>query len=73
MRKYKVHAAITISVHTEVEAEEAEEAELLAAEQPMQVFCSRCAEGEPSKEWVARELDGEPLEYEVELMEDADA
>lgn len=71
MKKYTVSGVVTISVHTDVEARSPSEAKRIACGRGMVALCARCAEGEPSEEWVTSgELDGEPDRLEVEEPEE---
>lgn len=69
MPKYRVSAAVTISVWTEVEAESEEQAKATAEDRPMQRLCHQCADGRGSRSmWrTSGDLDGSPHELTVEL------
>jgi hypothetical protein len=68
--KYRVNALVTISIHTDVEAESEQEAYDLAYDRPMQSFCHHCAGGDPEEVWsTSGELDGEPINLAAELSE----
>lgn len=61
MKIYRIVAEVTISVHTDVEAETAEAATEQASERRVIRLCHQCAAGDPSSHWVTSgELDGEP-------------
>lgn len=63
MAKFTVVATITISVHTDVEAETLKEAFEEAKKRGMISLCHQCARGEDDREWVTSgELDGLPDE-----------
>jgi len=68
MNKYMVTGLITISVHTIVEAEDAEQAkEVALGREPGSVHpSSACAQYD---EWVAEDLDGEVKEDSLEVSE----
>lgn len=60
MPKFSVSGEVTISVHTDVEAETEEEAKKIAADRGTQSFCYQCARGEPEQEWTTTgDIDGE--------------
>jgi hypothetical protein len=71
MKKFMVVGQSTISVHTEVEAENEEKAIEEAMERGMMTLCYQCSRGDPDKEWVTSgELDGipEPLDLENDFI-----
>ena len=60
MKKYIVTGLVTISVHTEVFAETAEDAIEMAQERPLQSICHYCSGQKPVDQWITSgELDGE--------------
>lgn len=68
MPKYMVTSAITISMHTEVEADSAEEAKEIASQRGIMSMCHSCARSDgDDEEWrTSGELDGEPVELFAE-------
>lgn len=65
--KWLVSGVITISVHTEVEAETQSAAEEIALAQPVMSLCHQCATGTPKDEWVTSgELDGDIEVIEID-------
>ncbi len=64
MPKYIITTPITISLHTIVEADSAEEAKDIAFARSVQSLCHQCAgsrNDEDEEEWrTSGELDGEP-------------
>lgn len=72
--KYRVRALVTISVWTDVEANNEEEANELAEERPLQGLCHQCGSArfkEGEREWrTSGELDGTPKELIVDVAED---
>lgn len=63
MKKFKLTATVTISIYTEVEAENLEEAILISEDRSIESydygFKSKCEEV-----WIAEEYDGSPLKIE---------
>lgn len=76
MPKYLVMAEMTISVHTEVEADTLEEAIEIAQGRPVMGLCHQCAASAGSshadlEEWRTNgELDGEPARIQAEPLDD---
>ena len=67
LRKFMVVGTITISVHTDVEARDEEEAIEIAVGRPVMSLCHQCARGDSNEEWATSgELDGEPCDLRVE-------
>jgi hypothetical protein len=70
MPRYMVTAAVTISVHTEVDAKSPAAAKRLALERGLVDLCHQCAGGDASEEWVTSgELDGEPSDLVAEALD----
>ncbi len=66
MKTYTVTAVITISLHSEVEAESPEEAERLAENLELPTMCNQCA-GSKHDGWATSgEYDGIATNVEVE-------
>jgi hypothetical protein len=62
MKRWRVGAEVTISLHTDVEAETIEEARAIAESRSIVGLCNRCSTGSPRHEWVAScGFDGEPV------------
>lgn len=58
--KFRVVGQITISMHTDVEADDAEQAGTIAEGRGVMGLCYHCSRGEPDEEWITSgELDGE--------------
>lgn len=70
MPTYRVSAAVTISVWTDVEAASEEQAKAIAEERPMQGLCRHCADGRGAKTmWrTSGELDGSPHDLKAETV-----
>jgi len=64
MKKYKLRATITVSAWTEVEAESRLEAFRLAEDRT--VAWRDDGGATPDEEWIVEELDGEPMNIEVD-------
>ena len=72
MPTYTVHAEVTISIYTVVEAESLAEAKEIAEGRDMQSFCHQCAGGmnQEGEVWtICGELDGEACDLQVEEKE----
>lgn len=68
MKRYRVRGTVTISVFTDVEAEDEIAAKEVAAEHMPMSFCYQCSVGQPAEEWVTSgELDGEVEILDAEL------
>lgn len=68
-RRFRVVAEVTISVHTDVEAETEEQAKELAGQRGMMHLCWSCSSESASDQWVTSgELDGDPGDP-VEIIE----
>lgn len=60
-RRWRVVAEVTISVHTDVEAETEEQAREIAAERSVMRLCWSCSSKDGTEQWVTSgELDGDP-------------
>lgn len=70
--QFKVTAAVTISVWTEVDADSEEQAKEIASDRAMQSLCHQCGgsrRGEGREEWrTSGELDGTPFDLEVAVQ-----
>lgn len=67
MPEFVVVAEMTISLHTRVEAENAEAALEDAGGRRTPRLCHQCAGGDPRLDWVTSgELDGEPAKLRIE-------
>lgn len=71
MPKYRVTALVTISMNTEVEADNPQEACDLAEERATQGLCYQCANGRGiDEEWrTSGELDGSPHDLRAERID----
>lgn len=71
LKKYRIQALVTISVHTEVEAKSGKEAgEIALADRSMISLCHQCGGGDPTQEWcTSGELDGEPMKLRAMVIE----
>lgn len=68
MTKFFVSTELTISVHTFVEANDEEQAKIIAMDRPVMDLCHQCASANSELEWVTSgELDGLPEEDKVRV------
>lgn len=72
MSKFLVRAEVTISVLTEVEADDESEANEIASQRDLIHLCHQCASSRDiDSEWVTSgELDGSPMKFSVEEVEE---
>lgn len=67
MKKFNLTATVTITLTKEIEAETAEDAELVANSLNVPELCNACARGGGDESWeLGCGIDGEPLDIKVE-------
>ena len=72
LKRFRVSAEVTISMHTDVDAANEEQARDLALDAGMMSLCHQCAGEDGDGQWVTSgELDGEPTVIEVEEVDHA--
>lgn len=71
MPKYQVNARVTISILTEVEADNPKEAKRIALGRPLVGLCHQCGGSDTAdEEWcTGGELDGEPYDLDAEKID----